>query len=108
MNELEMVETAMNIIAGAGDCKSYAMEAIHNAKEGKFKEAYECINESKKALGVIHEIQTNLIREEIIGKKQTELSLLMIHAQDHLMSSVTIKDLANEVIALYEIIHKKL
>ncbi len=35
------------------------------------------------------------------GGERSEISLLLIHAQDHLMNAMTIKDMANEFIELY-------
>ncbi|HCW36206.1 MAG TPA: PTS cellobiose transporter subunit IIA, partial [Staphylococcus sp.] len=33
---------------------------------------------------------------------ESELNLLLIHSQDHLMNAITVKDLANEMIDLYK------
>lgn len=91
----------MGIIAGAGDSKSYAMEAMQHARDGNFEEAERCIRDAKEALAATHEVQSELIRNEMIGEK-TELSLLMVHAQDHLMSAVLVRELAEEIINLYK------
>lgn len=48
-----------------------------------------------------HHFQTALIQNEAKGAK-TEPTLLMIHAQDHLMNAMTMKDLASEIVDLYE------
>lgn len=98
---MDILETAMSIIAGAGDSKSYAMEAIYNAREGKYEEAAINLEKAKEALRDTHSIQTNLITKEMQGEK-TEVTLIMVHAQDHLMSAVMIKDLATEIVMMYE------
>ena len=36
---MSVLEVSMELIAGAGDSKSYSMEAIMHAKEGEFIEA---------------------------------------------------------------------
>jgi len=46
-------------------------------------------------------MQTNLIHNEANGNK-AEVSLLLVHAQDHLMNAITIKDMAKEFVDLYE------
>jgi cellobiose PTS system EIIA component len=56
-------------------------------------------------LNEAHHIQTSLIQQEIRGEK-VEISLLMIHAQDHLMNAITMKDLATEVVDLYQLHYK--
>lgn len=103
---LENQELAMNIIVGGGEARSLAMEAISYAKEGKFEEAQKALKECEKALVETHEIQTGLIRNELGGNK-TEIDLLMVHAQDHLMDAITIKDLAVQIVNIYRELHKK-
>lgn len=77
------------------------MEAIYAAKQGDFEEAKDKLQESMDALNEAHHIQTSLIQGEIRGEK-TELSLLMVHAQDHLMNAMTVKDMAAEMVELYQ------
>ena len=48
-----------------------------------------------------HEFQTGILKAEASGE-HLEMSLIMVHAQDHLMNSMTVRDLANEFIKLYE------
>lgn len=96
-------ETVFQIILHGGNGKSSAMEAIAAAKQGNIEEARAKIQESVDALNEAHHIQTSLIQSEIRGEK-TEISLLMVHAQDHLMNAITMKDLANEFVDLYETI----
>ncbi|AIF50851.1 PTS lactose/cellobiose transporter subunit IIA [Pelosinus sp. UFO1] len=90
----------LNIIIQSGDARSFAMEAIQCAKNGEFDKARELMEQSKDKLGCAHKEQTKLIHAEAGGGK-TEISLLLIHAQDHLMTAMTVKDLANEIIEVY-------
>lgn len=103
---MDILEIAMELIAGAGDSKSYSMEAIMHAKAGEFSKAHDCIEKAKEALVNTHDVQTNLIRREMIGEK-SEVSLLMVHAQDHLTTAMLMRDLASEFIELYEKIQVK-
>ncbi|CAH2717445.1 Lichenan-specific phosphotransferase enzyme IIA component [Neobacillus rhizosphaerae] len=89
------------IILHGGNGRSLAMEAIAAAKQGDFSEAREKLQECADALNEAHHIQTSHIQAEIGGEK-TEVSLLMVHAQDHLMNAMTMKDLATEFVDLYE------
>jgi len=77
------------------------MEAIQLAKAGKIEEARAKIEEANKNLVEAHHSQTGLLTQEAKGEK-VEVSLLLIHSQDHLMNAITFKDLAVEVIDLYE------
>lgn len=99
MEDLETV--IFQIILHGGNGKSAAMEAIHAAKKGDFLMAEEKIKECEEALREAHHIQTSLIQREIRGER-TEISLLMVHAQDHLMNAITVKDLASEMVDLYK------
>jgi PTS system cellobiose-specific IIA component len=89
------------LILYSGNGRSFAMEAIACAKENDFEGAQDKIQKAKDELVLAHHIQTELIQGEIRGEK-AEISLLMIHAQDHLMNALTIKDLAEEFVGMYE------
>lgn len=90
------------IILHGGNGRSSAMEAIAKAKIGEFSAAREKLEEASEEIRKAHHIQTTLIQNEIKGKPN-EISLLMIHAQDHLMNALTLRDLASEIVDLYEI-----
>ena len=97
----EMETIIMNLIVDAGSAKSYAMEAIRLAKEGSFDEADESLEEANKELGNAHHTQTDLIQRAARGET-IELSLFMVHAQDHIMTAMLAKDLAAEIIDLHK------
>ncbi|ETJ35662.1 Lichenan-specific phosphotransferase enzyme iia component, partial [human gut metagenome] len=54
------------------------------------EEARKLIEKADKELAESHKVQTSLIQNEAAGKK-TEVSLLLVHAQDHLMTSMPCK-----------------
>lgn len=95
-----MEEKIFGIIVNGGDAKSRAMNAIREAKNGNIDRARELIEESNVFLNKTHDIQTELIQNEAAGNK-AEISLLMVHAQDHFMSAMTVRDMAVEFIDLY-------
>lgn len=94
-------EIVFQIILHGGNGKSSAMEAIAAAKRGDFTEAREKLNEAGEELNQAHSIQTYLIQSEVRGERN-DVSLLMVHAQDHLMNAITLKDLASEFVDMYE------
>jgi PTS system cellobiose-specific IIA component len=100
-DDMKAFEEAMMLIAEAGDSKSYAMEAIGLAKEGKFKEAAAAVEKAKQTLISAHDQQTELIRAEIEGNGK-EVRLIMVHAQDHLNSALLMRELAEEFIEIYK------
>lgn len=97
---MEMELIIMNIINSSGEARSLCMEAIAYAKEGYKDKAIEGIDEANVKLSEAHKSQTLLIQEEARGESK-DISLLLIHAQDHLMNAITIKDMASEFIDLY-------
>lgn len=98
---MNLEEQIMQIILYSGNAKSTAFEAIQAAKENNFEHAHELIEKANEEMSNAHRVQTFLIQAEIRGEK-VETTLLLIHAQDHLMNAITFKDLAGEFIALYE------
>ncbi|EKQ56513.1 MULTISPECIES: PTS lactose/cellobiose transporter subunit IIA [unclassified Clostridium] len=101
-----MEEIIMNLIVHSGEVRSYSMEAIQCAKKGEIDEAKELIEKASEELSQAHNVQTTLIQKEASGEK-TEVSLLMVHAQDHLMTSMTLKYLASEIIEIHEELRKR-
>lgn len=94
-------EVSFHIILHAGNARSFAMEAIHAAKAGEFDSAEEKLKEADKAFVEAHHAQTALLQREAQGSGVTP-SILLIHAQDHLMTSMTVKDMAVEMVELYQ------
>ncbi|WP_437382391.1 PTS lactose/cellobiose transporter subunit IIA [Aerococcus urinaeequi] len=48
-----------------------------------------------------HHAQTALLTQEASGDP-VALSLLMVHGQNHLITAITSKDMANEIIVIYQ------
>lgn len=96
----EQLEAIMGLIVNAGNAKSDAMEAIQAAKNGEFEEADEKLKAAEAALVEAHHAQTKLLTAEANGEA-LPITLLTIHSQDHLMTSITFNDLAKEVIDVY-------
>ncbi len=95
------IETIMGIIMHSGNSRSCAMEAMQSAKEGDFEAAKKFLEEADEEGLKAHHAQTDLLQAEARGDK-TEMSILLVHAQDHLMTSMTLKDIAVEIVDLRE------
>ena len=104
MNE-ELMEISFGLIANAGEAKGLAYDALSKAKAGNFEEAKELLAEARAEVNKAHRFQTNLIQAEANGSKN-EISVLLIHSQDHLMNGMTVLDMAEEFINLYELVKK--
>ncbi|WP_202709542.1 PTS lactose/cellobiose transporter subunit IIA [Sporosalibacterium faouarense] len=97
---MEFESIVLNIITKSGSARSSAMEAIQYAKNNESEKAKESIRAAEENIALAHKEQTMLIQEESKGKK-VEVSLLLVHAQDHLMNAITLKDLAQEFVNIY-------
>ncbi|GLB32916.1 PTS cellobiose transporter subunit IIA [Lacrimispora amygdalina] len=93
--DIEMI--VMKLVVNGGNARSTAIEALRAAKAGDFKKADELMEEADTILKEAHEIQTEMIQNELNGNK-VEVGLLMVHAQDHLMNAMTVMDLCKEMI----------
>lgn len=94
------LQVIMQLIVHSGDAKSNAVEAIQAAKIGDFLTAEIKIEQAEAALVEAHHSQTGLLTEEAKGNHM-EVTLLTVHSQDHLMTSIAFTDLAKEIIDLY-------
>ena len=72
---------------------------MNAAEKGNFDLADEKIKEGEKFFSEGHEAHSGLIQQESSGD-DIKLSLLLMHAEDQLMSAETIKIMAKEVIKL--------
>lgn len=105
MNKEELYELSFQLIMHSGNARSLSMEALYEAKGGNFEIAKEKINEASEELNKAHKFQTQLIQSEAAGDKY-EIPIILVHAQDHLMTAMTLKDLAIEMIEIREEIKK--
>ncbi|MDZ7834821.1 MAG: PTS lactose/cellobiose transporter subunit IIA [Alkalibacterium sp.] len=101
MND-RMNEIAFEIILFAGNGKSSAMEAIQEAKDGNFEEADLKIKEAGEELSKAHGVQTELLQQEAKGDG-AGVNVILVHSQDHLMTAMTVRDLAVEIIELHRL-----
>ena len=92
---------SMTIIANSGDARSFAFQALESVKAGKLEEAEELLKKSDDAVNLAQKAQTDLLVKEASGEKQ-DINILLIHSQDHLMTSMLANELIKEIILLYK------
>lgn len=101
MNEME--QQIVGMISAAGDSKAKAFEALKKVKESKYDEARALLQEAREIDLEAHKIQKQLITAEMSGgENKPEVGLLMVHAQDHYMTSQLARDLIEEMINVFE------
>lgn len=98
VNETQMV--AFNIILHSGNARSCVHEAMDAMKEHDFDLAAEKMAEADAALVEAHKSQTDLLQEFARGT-DILIQIIMVHAQDHLMTTMTLKEVAAELESVY-------
>ncbi|NBL55002.1 PTS lactose/cellobiose transporter subunit IIA, partial [Escherichia coli] len=83
---------------------NHAYMALSLVNEGKYEEAENEMQLANDALGKAHDAQTEMLQKEASGEK-VELSVLFVHAQDHLMTSISEKNLIEQIIELRKIVN---
>lgn len=104
MNELEMI--CFQMISLNGSARSYFMEALQKAKAGCFDEAAALMEEGDAMFVEGHRVHMELITQEARGDA-SGVNLLLIHAEDQMMSAEVVKFMAQELIEIYQLQNKK-
>lgn len=91
----------MELIVNAGDARSVAYKSLSEAKKGNFKVAYQLLQEAEGKANKAHNSQTKLLTAEANGEI-TGVNLLMVHSQDHLMTTILALELIKELVDMYE------
>jgi PTS system cellobiose-specific IIA component len=99
MEGMEVISFKM--IAAIGEAKSRIMHAMDLANERKIEEAKKMLESSNEKIVEAHHQHFDLIQKEANGEK-VEIGLLFLHAEDQLMTTALLKDMAAQMIRMYE------
>lgn len=99
----ENYEVVFDLILNAGNSKSKSIMAVSQARNFNFEEAEQLIAEAKDDLIKAHQTQTRLLQNECGGAKMN-VSLIAVHAQDHLTMAFMALDNAQEMMVMYKMI----
>jgi len=91
----------LELITRAGGGRTESFEALRAAKAGDFAHAAEHLAAAERELGEAHTTQTKLLAGEAQGVGMTP-TLLLVHAQDQLMTALSERSLIAELIELYK------
>ncbi|MEZ8824674.1 PTS lactose/cellobiose transporter subunit IIA [Vibrio amylolyticus] len=95
----------MEIICNAGEARSLCYEALRLSREQDFDGAENALASAKECLNKAHLTQTQLIEQDQ-GEGKVAMTLVMVHAQDHLMTTILAQEMATEMVALHKHIAK--
>ncbi len=97
--ELQVV--AFTIIRHSGAARTIVHEAFGAMRKGRFTQVDEFLENANQELLLAHKAQTKLLQEYASGEK-IEMEIIMVHAQDHLMTTMTLREVAIEMNYLYQ------
>lgn len=101
MEGLELI--SFKIIASVGNARGMFINSIHLAKKGKFKEAKKNIEQGNEFMLEGSRAHMEVLQMQTNGEN-IPFDLLLVHAEDQMMSAETTKIMAEEMIDLYSII----
>ena len=96
-----ITEMAFEIIANVGTARGMYIEAIQEAKAGRFDQAKELMAQGKETFVLGHHGHADLLEWQ--GQGLTwKTNLFLMHAEDQLMAADAFETIANEVIAVHQ------
>jgi len=103
MEVLEQI--CVELISHVGVARSNYIEAIKKAKAGDYAEAEACMKAGKEEYLLGHDAHFELIQKEARGE-HIQVPLILIHAEDQMMSAEAFQVIAEELIASYKKINQ--
>lgn len=100
MTKEEVSMIGFEIVAYSGDARSSLLLAVEKAKTKDFAACGKLIEEAQECLNDAHRAQTKLLQMEANGEN-LEIGFITIHAQDHLMTTILLKDIIQSLIDIY-------
>lgn len=89
---------AFNIITAVGEAKSKLVQAVEESKTGNEDVAKKLIAEANESITIGDKEHFKLISEDS-KNNDVKFSLLLVHAEDQLMSAETFRDFATQLIS---------
>ena len=94
---MDMEATVMELIINSGETRSLAMQAVHAARKGVWQDVDRLMQDAADAAKRAHDVQTMLIGMDE-GCGTVPVNLILVHAQDHIMTSMLARELIAELI----------
>lgn len=97
--EISMI--GFEIVAYAGDAQTDLLAACEKARTGDVEAARELHASARQALVDAHDVQTRLLSQEA-GGGEMDVTFIMVHAQDTLMTTMMLEKQTRFIIEAYE------
>ena len=70
-------------------------------RAGNFENVEEKLKEADENINLAHQSQTKILQQEASGEDM-EMGFIFIHGQDHLMTTILLRDIVDDFISLYQ------
>lgn len=97
----KLEELDLQIIAAVGTARSMFVEALELAKEGKFDEANAKVAEADEMFAQGHDAHHDILAMQGQGI-ELPFDLMLVHAEDQMMSAEAFRLIATELMELYK------
>lgn len=101
IESLDSEQINFMLILHSGNARSKIIQALREYREGRTEEAENLLVQAEEDLQVAHDIHFKMVQQEASGEK-VEFALLLMHAEDHLMSTLTMKELVRELLEIFK------
>lgn len=101
MNKEELQMLGFEIVAYSGDARSTLMTLLSEVRQGNFEHVEEALKDTDENLKLAHNSQTQILADEAAGSN-LDIGFIFIHGQDHLMTTLLLRDLVQDFIELYK------
>ncbi len=96
----EYIQICFGIISQVGVARSLYVEAVRKARAGEFDAIEGLQKEANELFVAAQNVHLKLLQQEASGES-VEVHLLLVHAEDLLVTTETIKILTEDTIELY-------
>jgi cellobiose PTS system EIIA component len=101
LENLTSEQINFQLILHSGNARSKVIQSLREYREGNVVESEALIKDAEQDLAVAHDIHFKLVQKEAKGEK-VEFSMLFMHSEDHLMSTITMKELVKELLDIFK------
>ncbi|PAE09391.1 PTS lactose/cellobiose transporter subunit IIA [Terribacillus saccharophilus] len=101
LEELTEEQVCFQMILHSGNARSKVLQALRLYREGDIEKVNDMLTDAEEDLSLVHKVHFQLVQQEAAGQQQ-ELSLLFLHAEDHFMSTLTMKEMVKEMIPIFQ------
>lgn len=93
---------SMTIIANSGECRARVFDALRLVRDKKdYEGAKKLLKEAEDYSLEAHKVQMDLLVKQA-NNEDVKVDVLLVHAQDHLMTTMVAQELITEMVEFYK------